>query len=103
MVDLETLDNLPTAMIVSIGAVCFDPDQPASTDFDVTILENAYRRSSMPVPWKYSQVRDWTTLRKLTRTEKAPNSCAHNALADAQTQVAGFREAWSRLKTGGVL
>ncbi len=164
MVDLETLDNLPTAMIVSIGAVAFDPDQPAETDqtfyrridarqshgtigadtvlwwlrqsdearaelsveggdsinvallafsefcqglneiwagpsyFDVTILENAYRRSSLLFPWKYFQVRDWSTLRKLTRTEKAPNACAHNALADAQAQVAGFRQAWQKLK-----
>jgi len=171
MVDLETLDNLPTAMIVSIGAVAFDPDQPAETDqtfyhridarqshgtigadtvlwwlrqsdearrelyayqdssdhiniallafsefcqgldeiwagpsyFDVTILENAYRRSSLLFPWKYSQVRDWSTLRKLTRTEKAPNACAHNALADAQAQVAGFRQAWACLRLRGVL
>lgn len=32
MIDIETLDTLPTAMILSIGAVAFDPDLPAERD-----------------------------------------------------------------------
>lgn len=32
MIDIETLDTLPTAMILSIGAVAFDPELPANRD-----------------------------------------------------------------------
>lgn len=169
MVDLETLDTLPTAMIVSIGAVTFDPDLDESTDqtfyrrvdahqsvgtigadtvmwwmrqsdearaeiskeggdhinialfafadfckgldeiwagpsyFDISILEHAYRQTSLPIPWDFRQVRCWTTFRKLVGTEKPPNRCEHNALADAQAQVAGFRQAWAKFRNGDIL
>ena len=164
MVDLETLDTLPTAMIVSIGAVAFDPDLDEPTDqtfyqridarqsvgtigadtvmwwlqqseearaeltkpdgthispaliafshfctnlgeiwagpstFDVTILEHAYRATGLTCPWTLRQVRCWSTFRKLVPTVKPPNRCEHNALEDARSQVAAFREAWRKLK-----
>lgn len=68
--------------------------------FDIPILENACRQVSLRPVWTYRQVRCWSTLRKLFPVEKPANSCAHNALADAQSQVACFRQTWPLTKLG---
>ena len=166
MIDLETLDTLPTAMILSIGVISFDPDEKEEDDrslyikvdarqsvgtigadtvmwwltqneaarqaiaepgrsigsaleelrtfcanhdeiwagpsyFDITILEHAYRTCSIPIPWPFYKVRDWTTFRRLFGVYKIPPCIEHHALSDAQAQVKGFRQAWAKLRTLG--
>ena len=155
MVDLETLDTAPTAVILSIGA-CIIPAHahPADletfyvtvhvdsqymrsqsiqtiewwkqqgncpdygitsltdalrflreyllrhttkpiiwckgTDFDTAILANAYRQAGTDTPWKYNDVRDFRTVKKLFADSLVvlePNLNPHNALADAVHQA----------------
>lgn len=151
-IDIETLDKLPTALILSIGAVndCTNDtfyievdledqgprtigidtlkwwlEQPTEMpiqgivklfdaltglatyirrlrpfpeskievwvnglDFDVPILINAYNNCGIPVPWKYNEVRDFRTVRKLfLEIQDSERVNHHNALADAQWQM----------------
>ena len=153
MVDIETLDTVPSAVILSIGA-CLIPrtscqfyvecdtivgqgirttsqstidwwaEQPSDLkpnghtllidslnmfskwiaqlpgrpiiwakgiDFDCAILANAYRMYNLSVPWKYNDVRDFRTLKKVFISalgDSIPeNRQAHNALADAKYQA----------------
>lgn len=58
-------------------------------DFDVAILNHAFRQCAIQIPWKYNHVRDCRTLEwmfeeKIDKTIKNDN--AHNALADAKYQ-----------------
>lgn len=58
------------------------------TDFDAAILTHAFNQYHMSVPWKYSAVRDFRTLKKLFPYYSYPtNPNAHNALADAKHQA----------------
>lgn len=58
------------------------------THFDITILEAAYRKLAIPVPWKYNQVFDMRALEFLFPHCKLPSpSGAHDALVDAQHQA----------------
>ncbi len=149
MIDIETLDVAPTAVILSIGACTieegpentfygeYDPDtqyertrsqstidwwdkqsipMPRSdihlkdgllklrgwfsslraepivwckgTDFDTIILTHAYKQHNLSVPWHYSSVRDFRTLKKLFPSYSYPkNPRPHHALADAKHQA----------------
>lgn len=54
--------------------------------FDQIILESAYRRHGLPIPWKYNQWRDVRTLKSLglaAEPDRCPQHIAHNALHDA--------------------
>jgi hypothetical protein len=54
--------------------------------FDCTILENAYKSYSKPIPWKYYAVRDCRTVSSLWPVlEKPPVS--HHALEDCRRQI----------------
>ncbi len=54
--------------------------------FDMNILEDAYRSYKMPLPWKYSRVRDCRTVYSLyPNLERLPAS--HNSLEDCQRQI----------------
>ena len=57
--------------------------------FDIPILENAYARVNLPVPWSYWNVRDYRTLAKLkgVPTEIEFEGEKHNALDDARYQT----------------
>lgn len=59
------------------------------TDFDVSVLYNAYRQYNLAPPWKYNDVRDYRTMSKMfphiARPPKAQD--AHNALVDAKMQA----------------
>lgn len=59
-------------------------------NFDQPLLDVAYNRCSIPLPWKYWNSRCYRTVVALHPTEKAirpPTVCAHNALEDAKWQV----------------
>jgi 3' exoribonuclease, RNase T-like len=153
MIDIETLDTVPSAVILSIGA-CeiraepghgslfyeelhvatqyertssndtiewwktqkYCPDQGSTgialalqrlhtylrqdtdnpivwckgTDFDICILAHAYKQYGQTIPWKYSSVRDFRTIKKLFAgmiTSDHINTDPHNALADAIHQT----------------
>lgn len=61
-------------------------------DRDSVWLDEAYRRVGEPLPYKYSQVRDQRTLVKFAESRglemPVNEGVGHNALADAQYQVA---------------
>lgn len=65
-------------------------------DRDSVWLDEAHRREKMPLPYKYSQVRDQRTLTKFAeeRGVSMPfnEGVGHNALADAKYQVACLHE-----------
>jgi exodeoxyribonuclease VIII len=87
------LDSFPTPTVVwSNGAA-----------FDVPILESAFRASSVPVPWRYSDVRDVRTVVAVAREfgfEKPRAETAHDALADAAAQVAWVHGALAAIRAG---
>lgn len=165
MVDLETLGTQPGSVILSIGAVLFDPKLPPGScigkefycvvnqessidyamtvsqdtldwwmkqspearevlseaadpeqsnilpdslqmladfipigakvwsngaNFDQPLLDVAYDRCALPLPWKYYNSRCYRTLVALYPYEKSirpPVVCAHNALEDAKWQA----------------
>jgi len=153
MVDIETLDTIPSAVILSVGAciICAAPElgpifnyrvavqsQSArtqslntvlwwreqgncpddgiiplysvldifsgylreqterpiiwckGTDFDTAILAHAYTRVGQPIPWKYNDVRDFRTVKKLFGNQlvvTAQNPNPHDALSDAIFQA----------------
>ena len=58
-------------------------------DFDPPILADLYRRLELPIPWKYNNVRDFRTVKKIfdwISRPRSPNEM-HNALHDAQFQA----------------
>ena len=153
MVDIETLDTIPSAVILSIGAcvICKRPGNELTsymelevatqhertrsvgteiwwkqqgsipdrgtipltaalnqfsrylanltvrpiiwckgTDFDVAILAHAYKQVGIPVPWKYNDVRDFRTIKKMFEEsidQQIKNENPHNALDDAIFQA----------------
>lgn len=56
------------------------------TDFDTAILSNAFKQSGIPVPWRYSDVRDFRTALKMF-TQNTSGKPSHNALDDARVQA----------------
>ena len=59
------------------------------TDFDIPILYNLYDTHGLKPVWKYSNVRDFRTLRKLFPEIEEPERTGtlHNAIADAWHQA----------------
>ncbi len=59
--------------------------------FDIPKVESAYTRLGMTVPWYWTNVRDFRTVRNLNPQvaydPKAKGDGAHNALVDAQFQA----------------
>jgi exodeoxyribonuclease VIII len=63
------------------------------TDFDTRILSHAYKRASIPVPWKYHDVRDCRTIFKtFPLPDLQGNPKLHNALEDAKHQAVQLLE-----------
>lgn len=58
-------------------------------DFDPKILAHAYKQFGAEVPWKYNDVRDFRTLKKMLEPHipYPKNTNPHNALADAKHQT----------------
>lgn len=59
----------------------------APAHFDIPIIESAYRRSGILVPWRMRQVHCLSTLQHLFGIERAENKLPHHALEDARSQV----------------
>lgn len=60
------------------------------TDFDIAVLANAYNQSHLPTPWKYHDVRDFRTVKKLfgaSLISTIENTDPHHALQDAVFQA----------------
>lgn len=126
MIDLETMGNKPTAPIVTIGAIFFDPqtgslgaefymavnlasamEQGATPDGD-TILwwlkQSAEARADQTCPWQFwndSDVRTMVLLGKELGFDPKRNmpfdGVAHNALADARHQAKYVSAIWQKL------
>ena len=67
------------------------------TDFDISILSNAYHKCSMPTPWEYNAVRDYRTIVKTMPVNKVQPTIAHSALADAIAQAQTLQTLWTNL------
>lgn len=70
-----------------------------SYGFDMTILEDLYRQSKMPIPWNFWQIRDSRTLFALLPEDprKSMQTDLHNALADAYYQAKAVQIAYEKL------
>lgn len=55
--------------------------------FDIAILESAFTACGVPVPWKYSSVRDYRTLLDVASLKPPYAAGAHDALVDAKHQA----------------
>lgn len=176
MVDLETLGTRPSASILSIGAVCFDPEKGllhkdefymrlsfrsninagltfdidtlmwwmkqsdsardqafggseelalslrkfagyyANTagqfapiwshgaSFDVVLLEHAYRKLGIDIPWRYTNIRDTRTIYALAGVNPKDffgfGAAAHIAVDDARAQALAVIDAYRRVGKG---
>lgn len=62
------------------------------TDFDVKILVDAYKMERIEIPWAYTDVRDFRTLKNLhPQLTFSENHFAHHALEDALYQAQCLR------------
>lgn len=71
-------------------------------DFDVVVLENAFKVCSLECPWKFWDTRDTRTLYALAgvdmRNISVPNGFkAHNAVGDCFKQIEGVRQAFNTI------
>lgn len=64
--------------------------------FDVVLLEDAYRRTGVDIPWHYRNIRDLRTLVSLFPVEKMPSENEHIAMDDAITQANWIMQARAR-------
>lgn len=59
-----------------------------SPNFDIVILENAYTKCGLEIPWKFWSLRDCRTVYDLGRTSlKDITTTKHNALHDCYCQI----------------
>ena len=65
------------------------------TQFDIAMLEHAYRSVNRAYPWRYSQARDSRTLLDLVAVS-LPNA-THDAAADCWRQIIGVQQALAAL------
>lgn len=86
-----------------LGAVGMSEVWAKSPQFDCAILEYAYWRTGLPVPWTYRQPRDLRTLLALVPDDLTAGltcSAEHDALADAIFQAEQARLALKYLSLG---
>lgn len=71
-----------------------------SPSFDCVILETAYKKCGIDIPWKFWLTRDCRTLFDLAgiRKRDLPSNGEHHALNDCYTQLIGVSRALSILK-----
>ena len=65
------------------------------SDFDITILGEAYNRCNIEIPWKYWLVRDLRTLLDIGNIKMIdrPQYNLHHALYDCYRQIIGLTKA----------
>ena len=76
-----------------------------SARFDLGLLENAYNRLKMPMPWKYYNERDVRTLAALVPSVKKQyprTGIAHNPLDDCKYQIGYCCETYKRLNSNAL-
>lgn len=69
------------------------------SDFDCSILAEAYKRCDMKVPWKYYNTRDVRTIFDLGKIyyNQLPDDNKHHALYDCYRQIVGVKKAFKKL------
>lgn len=73
-------------------------------NFDLPIIESAFRRFGILPPWQYYNCRDFRTLKKLYPSVSLPRpAVAHDALEDAKAQMAGLLELLNEHKTRDII
>jgi DNA polymerase III epsilon subunit-like protein len=70
--------------------------------FDISLLEHAYRQLSLPIPWKFYNVRDCRTVLDMYESKrggfnKKSGGTLHNALDDAKYQASYITMMWRNL------
>jgi hypothetical protein len=69
--------------------------------FDIPILENAFRRCRLDIPWAYNKVLDVRTMKWLAPdVPKVMPRVAHDALSDAQAQALYVQDCHRALRGG---
>jgi DNA polymerase III epsilon subunit-like protein len=70
------------------------------SNFDCTILGEAYARCGIEIPWKYWLVRDLRTVMDLGRVRMSdlPQVNKHHALYDCWRQVIGLQQSLKKIK-----
>lgn len=63
--------------------------------FDFPILENAYRKCNLEIPWKFYQQRDTRTIFKFCDVHRSGENL-HNALSDCIDQVTTLQDAYNK-------
>lgn len=71
--------------------------------FDITILENTYKRLEMDTPWKFYDVRDCRTVEAMAesiceRSEFERSGTHHDALDDAKYQAEYISGMWQKMR-----
>lgn len=69
-------------------------------NFDIPILEEAYRKLNIEPPWKFWQARDTRTIYDLANIKSfdLPQNNLHNALEDCKRQIYGVQKSYEILK-----
>lgn len=67
--------------------------------FDVSIMEEAYRRLGMETPWRYYQVRDTRTVYDAASFDfrQVSQTALHHAVKDCERQVDAVQQAFAKL------
>lgn len=70
------------------------------SSFDCSIMENAYRKTKVDVPWKFWNVRDVRTIFDLgnVKSYQLPQMSKHHALVDCYRQIIGVYYSLYNLK-----
>jgi len=73
--------------------------------FDISILEHAYRQLGLDIPWKFYNIMDCRTIRRLYEAKRGGleqnfNGTQHHALDDAIYQADYISKMWRSLKQG---
>lgn len=72
--------------------------------FDIAILDEAYRRTGSPIPWKYNSIRDMRTLQHLFPNVEVPKpDGTHDALVDALWQADIIRACFQAMIDKGMM
>ena len=100
-------DNVNEALRAFVEAFDWDNSEVwcNGASFDFPILEAAFRREGIRHPWTYNRLRDFRTLYKLYAdvVPRANPKVAHNALSDAEAQMATLMEILNEHKTRNLI
>lgn len=83
--------------LTELRKFCWNKDRIwcQGTDFDISLLNNAYTQTKQPKPWKYWQVRDSRTL--LDLIDVSQPTVTHDSIEDCKRQVMGVQQVLDKL------